>query len=80
MVSGDDVPRKKPAPDVYIRAREKLGLPARSCLAVEDSRNGLLAATRAGMPVMIVKSAYFGSDDFREALVVIDEFSDLSHA
>jgi beta-phosphoglucomutase-like phosphatase (HAD superfamily) len=80
IVAGDDVPRKKPAPDVYLRAREILGLPAKSCLAIEDSRNGLLSATRAGMAVLVVKSAYFRDENFREASLVIDEFDDLSHS
>ena len=47
---GDIVPAKKPAPDVYLLAVEKLGLGKSDTLVVEDSRNGLLAATAAGPP------------------------------
>ena len=38
---------------------DALGLPAASCLAIEDSRNGLLAAAAAGVPVLITRSLYF---------------------
>ena len=48
IVSGEDVRRKKPAPDAYLRVLEALGLRADECLAFEDSRNGLLAARAAG--------------------------------
>jgi len=48
IVSGEDVRRKKPAPDAYLRVLEALGLRADECLAFEDSRSGLLAAERRG--------------------------------
>jgi HAD superfamily hydrolase (TIGR01509 family) len=72
IVAGDEVARKKPAPDVYREALAHLGLPAAACLAIEDSRNGLLAARGAGIPVLIIRSAYFANDDFNGALAVVD--------
>jgi HAD superfamily hydrolase (TIGR01509 family) len=77
IVAGDDVARKKPAPDVYLRVLANLGLPAASCLAFEDSRNGLLAAQAAGVPVVITRSIYFGDDDFEGAVQVVDELTEL---
>jgi HAD superfamily hydrolase (TIGR01509 family) len=77
IVAGEDVERKKPAPDVYLKALAELGLPARACLALEDSRNGLLSARSAGVSVVIVRSMYFGDDDFEGALEVVDELTDL---
>jgi len=53
-VCGDEVSRGKPDPDPYLRAAELLGVPARECLAVEDSPAGSLAAERAGMAVLVV--------------------------
>jgi HAD superfamily hydrolase (TIGR01509 family) len=77
IVSGEDVQRKKPAPDAYLKVLESLGLPAQVCLAFEDSRNGLLAARSAGVPVIILRSMYFGNDDFEGALEVVNEFTEL---
>lgn len=53
-VCGDEVPRGKPAPDVYRRAAELLGLAPAQCLAIEDSVTGAAAAEDAGCPVVVV--------------------------
>jgi HAD superfamily hydrolase (TIGR01509 family) len=78
IVSGDDVPNKKPEPDAYHAAIDALGLPAALCLAIEDSRNGLLAAASAGAPVLITRSLYFRDEDFTGAAKVTDDLIDLS--
>ena len=77
IVSGDDVPNKKPEPDAYHAALDALGLPAASCLAIEDSRNGLVAAVSAGAPVLITRSLYFRDEDFTGAASVTDDLTDL---
>lgn len=59
VVSADDVPNGKPAPDVFLRAAERLGVPATACLAVEDAPPGILAARSAGMRVVSVPSPVF---------------------
>jgi len=51
-VSTEEVPRGKPAPDVYLAAVRGLGLSPEHCVAVEDSTNGLLAAAAAGLAVV----------------------------
>ena len=53
-VCGDEVPAGKPAPDLYLRAAELLGLDAGDCLAIEDSVTGAAAAEDAGCPVLVV--------------------------
>lgn len=53
-VSGQEVPRAKPFPDVYLRAAELLSLAPGVCLAIEDSRNGARAARSAGISVIAV--------------------------
>jgi len=78
IVAGDEVPRKKPAPDVYVEALARLGLSANECLAIEDSANGLISASRAGIAVVITRSIYFHDDDFAEALLVLDDLSELA--
>jgi HAD superfamily hydrolase (TIGR01509 family) len=67
VISGAQVPRGKPAPDVFLAAAARLGVPASDCLVVEDSRNGLLAAKAAGMRCAVVPCAYTRHQDFREA-------------
>lgn len=76
IFAGDIVPRKKPAPDIYNLARERLALKATECMVVEDSRNGLLAAKEAGMHCLITKSSYTQQENFDEAVLVVDELGD----
>jgi len=76
IFAGDIVPRKKPAPDIYLLARERLDVPAAECLVVEDSRLGLLAAKAAGMRCLITKSSYTAGEDFSEADLVVDELGE----
>jgi HAD superfamily hydrolase (TIGR01509 family) len=54
VVSSDEVAHGKPAPDVYLEAARRLGVPAASCLVIEDSYNGVLAGKAAGMAVVLV--------------------------
>ena len=77
VVAGDEVARKKPAPDVYLEVLARLGQSADGCLAIEDSANGLKAAAAAGIPVLITRSEYFRDDDFSSALAVVDELTEV---
>jgi len=79
IVAGDDVPRKKPAPDVYLEVLARLGLGPADCIAIEDSGNGLMAASRAGIPAVITRSAYFGEDDVTGALLVVGDLSEIDY-
>jgi HAD superfamily hydrolase (TIGR01509 family) len=69
-VSSQEVPRGKPAPDVYLEAARRLGVDAARCAAVEDSHNGILAAHAAGMRVLAVPNPHFPPDD--ESVAVAD--------
>jgi len=53
-VCGDEVARSKPAPDVYLRAAELLGVPASATVAIEDSPTGVASAVAAGCTVLVV--------------------------
>jgi HAD superfamily hydrolase (TIGR01509 family) len=77
IVAGDDVRLKKPAPDVYVEILARLKLDASDCVAIEDSANGLIAASRANIPVLITRSMFFRDDDFSQARVVLDDLSGL---
>jgi len=78
IVAGDDVRHKKPAPDVYLEVLARLKLDARDCIAIEDSANGLIAASGANIPVLITRSMFFRDDDFSEARVVLNDLSELA--
>lgn len=67
IAAGDEVASKKPAPDVYLLALQRLNLPARDCLAVEDSLPGLAAARAAELRVILSPSAYTDDGDFTDA-------------
>jgi beta-phosphoglucomutase-like phosphatase (HAD superfamily) len=58
-VSSEEVPRGKPAPDVYLEAARRLGVEAEWCAAVEDSANGLRSAAAAGMTVIAIPNREF---------------------
>ena len=78
IFAGDVVSRKKPDPEIYELAAQRLGLAASECVVVEDSRNGLLAAKGAGMRCVITISSYTGDEDFSEADAVHPELGDPS--
>jgi len=73
IVSGDEVARGKPSPDVYLAAAERLGLDPRECVCLEDSGNGILAGARAGMRVVAVPDPRFppAAADLEQADVVL---------
>jgi HAD superfamily hydrolase (TIGR01509 family) len=73
---GDIVPAKKPAPDVYLLAVEKLGLDKADTLVVEDSRNGLRAAVAAGLHCLVTVNGYTREENFDEATLVVSELGD----
>ncbi len=76
IAAGDEVPAKKPAPDIYRLALQRLGLPASECLAIEDSANGLLSARAAGIACVVTRSVYGGDGPFDDAMVVLNDLDD----
>ena len=69
-VSSEEVPRGKPAPDVYLEAASRLGVGPDSCAAVEDSHAGIRSAHAAGMRVIAIPNASYPPDE--EALELAD--------
>lgn len=76
IFAGDIVARKKPAPDIYRLAAQRLAVAPADCVVVEDSRNGLLAALAAGMTCLVTTSAYTRHEDFTGAARVVAELGD----
>jgi beta-phosphoglucomutase-like phosphatase (HAD superfamily) len=76
VFAGDIVKAKKPSPDIYNYAAAQLHLSPAECVVVEDSRNGLLAATAAGMTCVITTNGLTEREDFSEAALVVDCLGD----
>lgn len=76
IAAGDCVPHKKPAPDIYILALLQLEMGPHECLAVEDSANGLLSATGAGIKTLVTVNDYTKHQDFRGAALVLSQLGE----
>jgi HAD superfamily hydrolase (TIGR01509 family) len=76
VFAGDVVPAKKPDPAIYDLTVESLGLDRADTLVVEDSRNGLLAATGAGLACLVTVNGYTRDEAFDEAVLVVSELGD----
>jgi HAD superfamily hydrolase (TIGR01509 family) len=76
VFAGDAVPAKKPDPAIYRLAVAHLNADPAATLVVEDSRNGLLAATGAGLTGLITVNGYTRDEDFAEAALVVSELGD----
>ena len=76
VFAGDVVAHKKPAPDIYLLAIRSLSLaPGRTCV-LEDSRNGLAAATAAGLSCVITVNEFTADEDFSEAALVVSSLGE----
>lgn len=76
IAAGDVVASKKPAPDIYLHAMQHLGLSAAECIAFEDSENGLLSATQAGLKTIVTTNGYTGQQNFSGATLVLDQLGE----
>jgi HAD superfamily hydrolase (TIGR01509 family) len=76
LLAGDVVSKKKPDPQIYNLALERLGLKPSECVVIEDSRNGLLAAKAAGICCVVTTNGYTEDEEFTEADLVVSELGD----
>jgi HAD superfamily hydrolase (TIGR01509 family) len=76
IAAGDIVPAKKPAPDIYEWALCELRLGPESCLAFEDSRNGLRASLGAGLKTLVTVNDYTAGEAFQDALAVLSDLGE----
>ena len=77
IAAGDIVPAKKPAPDIFQYAMQEMGVSAEETLAFEDSANGFLSSTGAGLSTLVTVNDYTQNDNFPDALVVLDQLGDM---
>ncbi|GAA2638811.1 HAD family hydrolase [Streptomyces axinellae] len=78
VVTGDDVPARKPDPAVYREALHRLGIPAGACVAFEDSLSGVAAARAAGVTVVAVPTPTTRFLDHSSAHAVLPDLSAVS--
>jgi HAD superfamily hydrolase (TIGR01509 family) len=76
ILAGDVVPAKKPDPAIYELAVTRLGVPKNEAVVIEDSRNGLLAASGSGLACVVTVSEYSASESFEEAPLVVSSLGD----
>ena len=76
IAAGDIVPAKKPAPDIYYYAIDKMKLSAENFIVLEDSDNGLEAATAAGLKTVVTLNNYTQKQDFSQAVLVISDLGE----
>lgn len=70
VVSGLDVARVKPAPDIFLKAADRLGVVPAECVVLEDAEKGVLAAQAAGMRCVAIPNGYTRDHDFSQATLV----------
>jgi len=76
IAAGDIVPDKKPAPDIYDWALDKMNLKAEDCIAFEDSHNGILSSLAANLKTIITINDYTKDHDFTGAAIVLDQYGE----
>ncbi len=78
IVSGEDFPKSKPDPAIFIEAVRLSGQPVENCVIIEDSTNGIKAAKAAGIFTIGYDSANSRLQDLSQADLVIKHFDELS--
>jgi HAD superfamily hydrolase (TIGR01509 family) len=75
-ISGSDIKRGKPAPDIFLRAAELLGVPPRDCWVIEDSKPGIAAALAAGMRVVAITNTH-PAHELPQATRVVSRYDEI---
>lgn len=78
IATGHDVAQRKPAPDVYLLAAERLSVDPTRCVAVEDSEHGIAAARAAGMRVITIPNVVSAHQDLSGAHARVGHFGEIT--
>ena len=78
ITSGDDVAMGKPHPEIFLTAAIAVGIEPKSCIVIEDSYNGIIAAKNADMKCIAYKNPNSGNQDLSKADVIITSFEEIS--
>jgi HAD superfamily hydrolase (TIGR01509 family) len=77
VLGSDTIPRLKPAPDVFLKTVEALGLAPSECLVFEDAEKGMFAAIEAGIPVIVIRTPPTKGFDFNRANLTVDSHAEM---
>lgn len=78
LVSGEEVAHSKPAPDVFLAAAERLGVSAQDAIIIEETKNGSLAARRAGAYVIGFQNPNYPAQDLSNADIIVTDYQELT--
>ena len=78
MLTLEDYARSKPAPDPYLAAIVRSGLPGDRCLAIEDAPRGLLASRAAGLDCWVIPTEFTRTANFTGATRILDKIADVA--
>lgn len=80
LISGTTVAHSKPAPDIFLKACEELRVLPDEALVIEDSKNGVLASTRANIPVIGFSNPSSGNQDLSLASMIVEGFEEVDYS
>ena len=72
IVSGQNIRRGKPYPDIFLKTAKQLRIKPKYCCVLEDSENGVKAAKNANMKVIVIPNKYTKNQDFSNADFIFD--------
>ena len=78
IVSGTDVSRGKPAPDIFLRCAEKMGIAPNRCVVIDDSQSGICAAKAAGMKIVGYYSGGHRDEEYADVDLLVRSFEELT--
>ncbi|NLJ78027.1 MAG: HAD-IA family hydrolase [Tissierellia bacterium] len=80
LISGEDVAKGKPDPEIFLKASKEMDIPPIHCLVIEDASNGAKAAKAAGMKCIGFQNPNSGNQDLSEADLIVDSLADITLA
>ncbi|MDF2565921.1 MAG: family hydrolase [Massilibacillus sp.] len=78
IVSGQEVSHGKPAPDIFLETAKRLHVAPADCVVIEDSKNGTIAAKKAGMECIGFQNLNSGNQDLSIADVIVDSIAEIN--
>lgn len=78
-ISGEEVKKSKPEPDVFLKIAELLEVNPEKCIVIEDSKSGTIAAKKAGMKCIGYKNINSGNQDLSKADKIVEKISEINY-
>lgn len=78
ILTAEDVTNHKPAPDVFLKAAEQLGVDPANSVVFEDATHGIEAARKGNIKVVAVKTDYYTMEELEDADMIINDFSEIT--